>query len=73
MIGEQTDLHRPLIEVGDREFVDAVLDDRAGDRERVDLIRLTWLALATPRCAHAMRSDAHDPLARGQQRLLEAV
>jgi hypothetical protein len=37
MIEQQPDLHRPLVQVRDRELLDSVLDDRAGDRERVDL------------------------------------
>ena len=50
-----------------------VLDDRASDRERVDLIGLTRPALPFAGSAHPMRRDAHDPLACCQQRLLEAI
>ena len=71
MIEQQPDLHRLLVQIRDRELLDAVLDDRAGDRERVDLIGLARLALALAGGAHPVRRDAHDPLAGGQQRLLE--
>jgi hypothetical protein len=47
------------------------LNDRASDRERVDLIGLPRLALPAPGGAHPVRRDAHDPLAGCQQRLLE--
>jgi hypothetical protein len=71
VIGDQADLHRPLVQVRDREALDPVLDDRAGDRERIDLIGLARLALPAPRRAHPVRRHAHDPLAGCQQRLLE--
>lgn len=71
MIEQQADLHRPLIQIRDRELLDPVLDDRAGVRERVDLVRLAWLALTFARGAHPMRRDPEDPLAGGQQRLLK--
>ena len=70
VIGEQPDFHGLLVEIRDGEHVDAVLDNRAGDRERVDLIGLPWPPLAATRCAHPMRSDSHDPLAGREQRLL---
>ena len=38
VIGDQPDLHRPLVQVRAGEVLDPVLDDRAGDRERVDLV-----------------------------------
>jgi hypothetical protein len=71
MIEQQADLDRPLVQIRDREPLDPVTYDRAGDRERVDLIGLARLALPVARGAHPMRRDAHDPLAGGQQRLLE--
>jgi hypothetical protein len=71
MIEQQTNLHRPLVQIRDRELLDPVLDDRAGDRERVDLVRLARLALPLPRRAHPMRRHPDDPLAGGQQRLLK--
>src|SRR5205085_12423295 len=49
----------------------ALLDDRPGDRQRVDLIGLAQLALALAGSAHPLRRHAHDPLARRQQRLLK--
>ena len=72
VIEQQPDLHRLLVQERDREPLDPILDDRAGDRQRVDLIRLARLALALAGSAHPMRRHAHDPLARGQQRLLKA-
>ena len=63
VIGEQTDFHRLLVEVRDGELVDAVLDYRAGDRERVDLIGLAGATLAAAGRAHPVRSYPHDPLA----------
>src|SRR5450755_2099821 len=58
MIKQQTDLHRLLIQIRGREAVDPVLDDRAGDRERVDLIRLARLTLPAPGRTHPVRRDA---------------
>jgi hypothetical protein len=46
VIEQKADLHRPLVQKRDREPLDAVLDDRPGDRERVDLVGLARLALA---------------------------
>jgi hypothetical protein len=37
MIRQQADLHRLLVQIRDREPLDPILDDRSGDRERVDL------------------------------------
>jgi hypothetical protein len=37
MVRDEPDLHRLLVQIGSRERLDAVLDDRAGDRQRVDL------------------------------------
>ena len=71
VIEQQPDLHRLLVQIRDRELLDAVLDDRSRDRERVDLIRLARLALPLAGGAHPVRRDPHDPLAGGQQRLLE--
>ena len=71
VIGQQADLHRVLVQIRNREAVDPVLDDGASDGQRVDLIRLASLPLPAPRSAHPMRRHANDPLARGQQRLLE--
>ena len=71
MIEQQADLHRLLVQIRDREPLDAVLDDRAGDRQRVDLIGLARLALPLPRGTHPVRRHPHDPLARRKQRLLE--
>ena len=72
VISQQPDLHRPLVQIRDRELLDAVLDDRSGDRERVDLVRLARLALPLPRRAHPVRCHANDPLTGGDQRLLQA-
>ena len=71
VLEQQPDLHRPLVQVRDREPLDTVLDDRSGDGERVDLVRLAWLALALARCAHPVRRHPDNPLARRQQRLLK--
>jgi hypothetical protein len=38
MIRDQSDLHRPLVKVSDRELRDTVFDYSSRDRERVDLI-----------------------------------
>jgi hypothetical protein len=64
VVKQQPDLHRPLVQVGGGEALDAVLDDRAGDRLRVDLIRLTALALAAARGAHHLRRHPDDRLVR---------
>ena len=37
VIEQQPDLHRLLVQERDRELLDPVLDDRARDRQRVDL------------------------------------
>ena len=71
VIRQQPDLHRLLVQIRGREVLHAVLDDRSGDRERVDLIRLARLALTAPGGAHPMRRDADDPLAGRDQRLLK--
>ena len=71
VIREKSDLHRPLIQVGGREAIDAVLDDCPGDRESVDLIGLPGLALTSPGGAHHPRRDPHDPLPSSDQRLLK--
>ena len=71
VIAKQPDLHRLLIQVRDRELLNTVLDDRARDRERIDLIRLARLALCFAGRSHAVRRHPHDPLAGGEQRLLE--
>jgi transposase len=68
VIEQQPDLHRLLVQIRDWEPLDPVLDHRTRDRKRVDLIGLARLALALARGAHPVRRD---PLARGQQRLLE--
>ncbi len=72
MITQQPDLHRLLIQEGSRERVSAVVDDRAGDRQRVDRVRLAWLTLAAPRGADAMRRHADDALTGGEEALLQA-
>lgn len=72
MIGQQADLHRVLVEVRRREGIDAVFDDRPGDRERVDLIGLAGLALSSTRRAHSVRRNADDALAGRDQRLFKA-
>ena len=71
VIGDQPDLHRLLVQIRRREALHPVLDDSAGDRERVDLVRLARLSLATPRLADPVRRDAHNSLASGDQRLLK--
>ena len=45
VVEQQPDPHRPLVEVRGREGLHAVLDDRARDRLRVNLIGLAALAL----------------------------
>jgi hypothetical protein len=72
VIEQKPDLHRPLVQIHDREPLDAILDDRSGDRERVDLVGLARLARALARGAHPPRRDADDPLADSQQRPLKA-
>ena len=71
VVGEQADLHRLFVEVGGGKALNAVLDHGTGDRERVDLVRLARLALATAGGAHQLWRHAHDPLAGRDQRLLE--
>ncbi len=71
VIEQQADLHRLLVNVRDRKPLDTVLDDRACDRERIDLVGLARLALCLARGAHPVRRHADDPLAGRQQRLLE--
>jgi hypothetical protein len=61
VIEQRTDLHRLLVQIRDRELLETVLDDRSGDRERVDLLRLARLALPFAGSAHPLRRDAHDP------------
>ncbi len=73
VVCDQPDVHRPFVQVRGREAIDAVLDDRAGDRLRVDLIGLAALALALTGGAHHLRRHPDYPLARRQQRLLEAT
>jgi hypothetical protein len=73
MVRQQPDFHRLLVQIGNRELVDPVLDDRAGDRERIDLIGLPRSPLTAARGAHPMRSDTNDPLPGRQQRLLEPM
>jgi hypothetical protein len=73
MVRQQANLHRPLVQIGGREGVNTILDDRPGDCERVDLIRLPRRALAAPGGAHPMWRDAHDTFAGSDQRLLEAA
>jgi hypothetical protein len=65
VIAKQADLRRLLIQVRDRELLNTVLDDRARDRERIDLIRLARLALCLAGRSHAVRRHPHDPLAGG--------
>jgi hypothetical protein len=72
VIGQQPDLHRPLVEIRGREAFHAVADDRARDRERVDLVRLARLALPLPRRAHPVRCHANDAHTGGDQRVLKA-
>jgi hypothetical protein len=62
MIEQQPDLDRLLVQIRDRETIDPVLDDGGGDRERVDLVRLARLALASTRDPDPMRRHAYDPL-----------
>src|SRR5215207_7019096 len=71
VIADQPDLHRFLIEMGGGEALHPVLDHGAGDRERVDLVRLARLALPAPGGAHPARRYPYDPLAGREQRLLE--
>jgi hypothetical protein len=71
VVAEQPHLHRPLVEVGGREALRPVLDDRARHRQRVDLVRLARLALPAPGGAHPVRRHPDNPLAGGEQRLLQ--
>jgi hypothetical protein len=48
VIRQQPDLHRLHVQMRGREALDAVFDDGACDRERVDLIRLAGSALTAP-------------------------
>ena len=48
MVSEQADLDRPLIEIRGGKALHAILDDRARDGERVDLVRFARLALRRP-------------------------
>jgi len=54
-----------------RERPDAVLDDRAGDRQCIDLIRFTGLPLVATGFPHPVRSDTHDLFPSCEQRLLK--
>ena len=72
VIAEETDLHRPLNQIRDREPLDTVTYDRSRDRERIDLVRLPRLALALPGATHPTRRHPDDPLTDGQQRPLKA-
>ena len=60
VICEQLDLHRGLVEIGRGEALDALADDRARDRERVDLIGLSGLARSSARLAHQPWGDPDD-------------
>jgi riboflavin biosynthesis pyrimidine reductase len=71
VIGDQPDLHRLLVQKRRRKALHAVLDDRARDRERIDLVRLAGLTLPTPRRAHPVRRHPHHSLASGDQSLLK--
>jgi hypothetical protein len=71
VIADQPDVHRPLVQIRNWELLHPIFDDRAGNRQRVDLIGLARLALALARSDHPLRRDADDPLARRQQRLLQ--
>lgn len=46
VIAQQSDFHRGLVEIGRGEALDALADDCARDRERIDLIGLSGPALA---------------------------
>ena len=65
VIEQQSDLHRLRVQIRDWKLLDPVLDDRASDRERVDLVRLARLTLPLARGAHLVRRYPDDPLARG--------
>ena len=71
VVEQQADLHRRLVQIGDRELLDPVLNDRTRDRQRIDLIGLARLALPLAGSSHPVRSDPDDPLARRQERLLK--
>jgi hypothetical protein len=73
VVRKQPDLHRPLVQIGGREPLDAVLYDCSRDRERVDLIGLARLALPAPGGAHHPRRDSDDPLTGRDQCLLQAT
>ena len=70
VIADQPDLHRLLVEIRGRETINTVLDDRSGDRDRIDLIGLPRLTFPASGSTHSMRRDSHHPLSGSDQRLL---
>ena len=73
MVAEQTNLHSGLIEERAGKAIDALSEDRSGDRAGVDLVRLAGLALPATGQAHELRRDPDDTLPRGHERTLEMV
>jgi hypothetical protein len=73
VISQQPDLRGVVVEEGDREPLDSLSENGAGDCSCVDLVGLARLAFAATRCAHELGCDSHDALACGDECLLEMV
>src|ERR1700684_4003613 len=71
VIGQETDLKRPLIKERRGEALHALSDHGASDSPGVDLIGLARLALPAPGFAHHLRRNPNDPLTRSYQSLLK--
>jgi hypothetical protein len=63
VIDEQPDIELGPSELRDRQRLNALADRRAGDRDRVDAIRLARLAGAVSRAGHQLWRDTHDAYA----------
>src|SRR4029453_3892326 len=71
VIDEQPDIELAPSDLRDRQRLDARADRRAGDRDRVDAIRLARLAGAVSRAGHQLRRDTHDAFAAREQEPLQ--
>ena len=71
VIDEQPDIELGPSELRDRQRLNALADRRAGDRDRVDAIRLARLAGAVSRAGHQLRRDTHDAFAAREQEPLQ--
>jgi hypothetical protein len=71
MIEQQLDVACRAAQLRRRERVDALLQCRPRDRERVDRIALATLAQGAPAAGHQLRRHPHDALAASQQEPLQ--